>query len=80
MAQGYTRKPMHGPIKIKKVKKKKTYRAPMAYHITPGDDVSFGAAFKAAKQAGASHFKWKGKAYTTKTKDELSKTIREKGR
>ena len=68
MSQGYTRKPIHGPIKIKKKKKKM-----MRYHITPGDDVSFGAAFKAAKKAGASHFKWKGKAYTTKTKDEVSK-------
>lgn len=35
---------------------------------------SFGEAFKAARSAGKKTFKWQGKTYHTKTKDEMEKT------
>lgn len=35
---------------------------------------SFGDAFKAARSAGKTTFKWQGKSYHTKTKDEMEKT------
>lgn len=35
---------------------------------------SFGDAFKAARSAGKTTFKWQGKSYHTKTKDEMAKT------
>ena len=34
---------------------------------------SFGDAFKAARSAGKTTFKWQGKSYHTKTKDEMEK-------
>lgn len=39
------------------------------------DQLTFGEAFAAAKRAGAKKFKWKGKTYTTETKDEKGKGI-----
>ena len=35
---------------------------------------SFGDAFKAARSAGKKTFKWQGKTYHTKTKEEMEKT------
>lgn len=35
---------------------------------------SFGEAFKAARSAGKKTFRWQGKTYHTKTKDEMEKT------
>ncbi|CUX45946.1 hypothetical protein AGR7C_Lc120054 [Agrobacterium deltaense Zutra 3/1] len=35
---------------------------------------SFGDAFKAARTAGKTTFKWQGKSYHTKTKEEMEKT------
>jgi len=37
------------------------------------DSQSFGQAFKAAKSSGAKVFTWKGKQYSTKTKDDAKK-------
>lgn len=37
---------------------------------------SFGEAFKAARTAGKTTFKWQGRAYHTKTKEEMEKTMK----
>ena len=42
------------------------------------DQLTFSEAFADAKRAGAKRFKWKGKWYTTETKDEQNKKTMEK--
>tara|TARA_Y100001963_G_scaffold157872_1_gene255498 strand:- start:10971 stop:11165 length:195 start_codon:yes stop_codon:yes gene_type:complete len=63
MSNTYNRKPIHGPIKIKK----RPTRKPMNKKMV---DNSFKSAFKKARAEGLKTFIWNGKKYSTKTKDD----------
>jgi len=58
--------------KVAPAKKKKKEEPAKKKAATP--TTSFGAAFKAAKKAGESKFKWNGKSYSTATKDDVKKS------